>query len=377
MKFRRFAVIFSVLVLQGVAVYLFVKPPPAVTDAVNTQNIDGRVSSAEFQKQRQKDGGLPGHRKRIDDFIEIVSGMDFGQCSMALHAAPTSRDGFDAVQVSTITPMIEPVGQQGTVSRIFADRRAAKMYEILQKEDTERARSMVLTLFETKLKQHVDFFKREIARFDSNERTDSGKGGIFISQGTFDMANLDFTGKDYGPGAKYECATLNHHALTVSLFLVSCFCSPDEFLEKADEWDRTMAPIVGQIMNDLKYRLLIGEAMCNGIPDPLLVCNLMLMVASRADGGGEAQAEEVLKWPELADELHRGKPRIVSFYKWDAETNASDFTHIHAFVPATESAVLARFAVVRRWDLGLRLDESLKQEFYQKLKTRFILELGL
>jgi hypothetical protein len=263
---------------------------------------ESEVARAELT--RDLSGGVPIQRRRIDRFIETTAPMSFDDAARSLNEY---TEGYELAMQATLA--------HGTVNpgvillEILADRRVAKLYEMLAQEPKRDAALKCAALFQEKLRVHVEQTKQ----FRSGTHPDP---------------------------VRYMSA-VHLHAATAALFLCAHFCDKKTFLACLDKWH---AEFPGD------SRSMPG-VIVSGLPETLFELNMLLLILEKE---GTSRAELNTWLAELGTQFGFEQATIesVPFYKWNAHTNNTDFTHIHRFVPTDDEALLMEIPGFRNWPYG-------------------------
>ncbi len=186
-------------------------------------------------------------RKRIDDFIDFVASCSsIEKLSEALNK-PTPGD-FIVFDAGFHTG--DMIAGPSLFNQIFADRRVARLYEILDKMQPADASRVASSLFESKLDIHIKDWQRGIQNWRKDE-------------------------------IRPVPIPNNYHALSCSLFLCSHFCEASEVLLMTEKWSNSIKRIEVDIRSEESLKLLLTELSSAGIPDELYFLNLYLSCYQR------------------------------------------------------------------------------------------------
>ena len=257
-------------------------------------------------------GGVSVQRARIDWFIEDTASMELDELIESLDES--EHLGYQLTQFATIShgSFNPPVRMLG----VLADRRVAKIYEILSEQDEALASRTAASVFDEKLKTYAD----QLAKCRSG-KTD----------------------------CQHVLTRAPEHAVSAALFLCARFCSRELFMDKLESWYATFPGA----KRDL------ASMVSGGLPDALLELNLLLYVMHR-NGASVDDLNERLKDASRKPGTPSFPPRIVQEYppiqlgllpfsRSDAHTNATDFTHVTRGVPADKQAILAEVPGFDNW----------------------------
>nr|MDQ3332126.1 hypothetical protein [Planctomycetota bacterium] len=192
-----------------------------------------RLSSASGRKD-QLTAGVPTQRKRIDDFIDQVAEYATLDDAVRALSEPVGTD-FDIVfDVGLHTSELSP---QMQFAQVLADRRVARIYEMLAAKPVADADRLAASIFDAKLSAHTDG----------------------LSQGIADW-------RDGDGQVRPVPVRLNYHALSAAMFLCAAFCDAPSALEKLQAWQSVIGARVDDVASDPKLRQLEQEVRKYGLP---------------------------------------------------------------------------------------------------------------
>ena len=252
-------------------------------------------------------------QQQVDRFTESTGAMSYAELAASLNKY---SEGYELVQMAGLTPGPTPMVR---MQQVLADRRLAKMYEILSKEGPEVAAERATALFSEKLKRQIEETRLTRAQ---------------------------------DPKADPSFGTAVHlHAVNAALFLCAITCDKTTVLKNLDEWhaafpgddQRTPGPD------------------SSGLPDSLFVLNIYLLLLHR---DGASQAELKQRVDELKREFGRGDDdsfrfEMLRFYRWNTQTNEWD----------DDKKVLLQVPGFRDWALWLGLSGQ-KPDEIKRLMAR-------
>ncbi len=256
------------------------------------------------------DGGDPYQRGRIDRVIASVGVMDLDQCAADLSQY---NHNFEMAFVSGLPSL--PIMPLSRLKQTLADRRTSRLYEHLTALHESQRAGRADALVREKLTALRDYCGR--APEDSSAALD----GVYP------------------------------HAADVSLFLCAVFCDVDEFLSVTDEWvkDDDAEPDFGR-------------------PDELYLMSLYLMVLHDKRGESLDSLNTRLEELGMAMEMEMPVLKYHDFYKWNAHTNNTDFTHRHLGVATDSASKLRTVAGFDFWPVSSVLETSQHQVARQAVR---------
>lgn len=240
--------------------------------------------------KRDLSGGATIQRKRIETFIKNTAAMD---CERALASLSEPSEDFNVAYLAGLTNLPTP---PIVMRQILADRRVAKIYEELAKLPADQACEKATRAFDGKLQKHEEEF-----------------------------------GKWCNGTSKYQLYPAFHpHAASATLFLCASFCSTETFQQKFDSWYARL----GQPQFDNG-----GASKRCRYPDPLFAVNLLVLVAEKQ---GQSLEELNAKLTDTATKFDVRLPKAqeLKFFRWNAHTNDTDFTHVHRGVAFDPTAIM-------------------------------------
>ncbi len=338
--------------LQLVAIALYFRNR-AVGD-----DVKSAAAPTAGERQRQFiEGGVPVHRKRIDDFIaQVAAYPDFDALAAGLNDRVLNGDDIVfAVGVQTQDPV-----PQMQFAKVLADRRVARLYAMLDQMPDSQAAQSAAKLVDAKLDLHAKGFASRIADWRDGVRQRSDERPV----------NLEEVG-DRAVHAKVldglEGARLDFHALSASAFLCAAYCEPLTTLGRIDRWNETIGLHVDEIMTQPLFNRsrLRHDAGRYGRPEKLFLLNLYVLVLERHAGlmvrEVQKRVDIPMPWPAMFEER-------VPFGAWDAHTNFFDFTHLHRGVPADDANVLFEVSLTRSW-YGMGSDQAWQDRLLGRVRT--------
>lgn len=303
--------ILAVCSFAALNVYLLATPAPQLP----------RVPSLQAPRP---DGGLPAQRQRIDKIIDSVAAMDYAQLVEDLSQY---NERFEVAQAAGLSSAITGVSAH-TLRQVLADRRAMKLYELLQSSSAEEQKRAPLKLFRAKMQLH-----RELCAKPLNE-------SLAMSEA-------------------------NYHALNVALFLCAMFCDPDDVVAECDEWvacDDAVGVVLVPSDEELDLEELTesSDPVVPG-PDMLFVASVYTIMLTERN----LMPEDILRQRvvDLRETMDFALPPLVKFnlYRTSAHTTELDFLHRHRAVSPDSSALAATIIGFDDWERGgllWRLDKT-------------------
>jgi hypothetical protein len=306
---------------------------PHIADAAMGQGLQ-RAADPEPQKagfevqaaQRNEDitGGVPGHRRRIDDYIQAVGRESYPELVENLNR-------YEPLLISVATVVQDP-SFEFLFQQCLANRRLARIVEELQSLPKAKAQQECRRIFDQKLRIH-------------SENTSAG------------ISVWSDTGKGPDERIPIEASTM---ALGAAVFLSAQFCDVSEVLRQLDAWTAFGISANERMEGDPAIPIgLYHTFQTQVFPERLFVANLLTMlIQDRCPDG--LQGVTIPSGLEL---------RPVPFLGWDAHTNHFDFTHQKRGVPVDETCLLKEVHVYHCWwTLRFRADASGETRFLSALR---------
>ncbi|REJ74978.1 MAG: hypothetical protein DWQ34_07205 [Planctomycetota bacterium] len=245
--------------------------------------------------------GATIQRRRIDNFINRTAKMSFED---AVASLSTYTEGYELAGLASISH--GSANPRVMLVQIFADRRVAKLHEILAEQDADDAAQRVEAIFTEKLETFVE----ETERFRADEHEQP---------------------------LQYMSA-YHLYAASVALFLCANFCDKPTFLELLDKWHAAFPDDSRQ-----------GSGIfISALPDALLELNLLLLVYEK-EGASRDELNQRLTSVGKDYGVEDWTAETLRLYRWNSHTNDTDFTHITQGARADDAAILARVPGFRDW----------------------------
>ena len=271
-------------------------------------------------------GGLPSHRREIDDYIGRVSKEDLSTlvANLNLHENILIRISWPN------DPFVEPSFQ-----KCLANRRLAKIYELLAGRPIGEARVKAREIWKQKFATYQSGIERCL---DEWETIGAVKAPIPLSD--------------------------NFTALCSASFLCVAFCAPNEWLRLLDDWNVFAAASMKRISSNPQLAPLQSEMTSYGPPEDMFLVNVFLWFIG--DQFGVESVDEALEniTPRT---LHY---RAVQYVAWNGHTNAFDFTHEYSGVPIDQSRVLRKFLLCESWVSGGAITREHRKTAVMKLREK-------
>jgi hypothetical protein len=239
--------------------------------------------------------GVPIQRKRIDDFIAMTgSYRNFDELAAGLNDR-LKEDVLVAAGMSE-----SPTGHN-IFGEVLADRRMARLYEMLAQMRPSDADQRVGTLFDSKLDIHFRDCWKRINEIRGPEVPEDKLLLLPIRQ--------------------------NYRALSCATFLASRFCPVSEVLRRLEQWNARAEEIATTARADpaLKKseRAWTRPFGLYNHPSNILLANIYLSCLERKGPLGKDWLRERLS----EDDWRSLQPQVIPLVSWDAHTGPFDFTH--------------------------------------------------
>lgn len=250
-------------------------------------------------------------RQRIDRFIESTGAMTYEELAAALNKY---SEGYELVQLAGMSGGGSPTPSVSML-KVLGDRRVAKMYEILSKEEPKVVAERASALFAEKLARQVE--ETRLTR-EKDPKADPSFG-----------------------------TAVHAHALNAAFFLCAITCDKATVLKHLEEWHAAFPD----------DHQLYPDPFSSGLPNSLFELNVYLLLLHR---DGASQAELKLRVDELKREFgweddDSFKFEMLRLYRWNAHTTDRDFTHITRGAPTDDKDILLEVAGFRDWPIRLGL----------------------
>lgn len=245
-------------------------------------------------------------QRRVAEFIAQVRGyQDFDALAKGL-GDPVQTD-LDIVQAAKTIPS-EPPGPGMEILSVLADRRVARMYQLLSAMPADEAARRVSNCFHGRLAE-LESMWADCIRFA--KESDDEKIARTYDRGRY-------------------------HAVCCSLFLCSQFCDPGVVIAQADAWRESMETLHERMVEEQVNRFRTAFRLKSGMPQPLFVLNVYLCALQQSRPMTDVEIQTIFSSHEAS--LLKTKPLV----KWDFP----DYGHA-----ANDENVLKRLAIVENWTL--------------------------
>jgi hypothetical protein len=355
---------------------------------VHAQN---HVSSL-AQAAPPRDGGAPSQRARIDEYSARVAQEDsFEKLAAGLNE---HEDLLVTVSMWSQDPMPEMMFEV-----CLANRRLARLYEILQGRDAADADAAAWKLFDEKLsilrtglvggleawERGIERTRRELPdmrppenRVDPNDPEGSVNASVKVWN--------EILARGDPPKDLFDVYAATS-AVSAALFLSAEFCPVEEVLRQLDAWIALGTELKKRIdaLGDWCPPSHAASGIYYGFPQGRFQLSLLASMLERRFGiapGGtwEEDIQSVAALRAAGGRFRRfdlnghvpswATYRRVRLCAWDAKTNPLDFTHIAPGMPVDESDTFGEYLVFRNVDLTGSQDE--RDQILSDLRKRLL-----
>lgn len=239
-------------------------------------------------------GAATVQRRRIDRFIAATARMSYDELAASLNEYNGGYELAQSAGLANPNPTVD-------ILKVLADRRVAKLYEVLSKDDPAVAAEKAAALFTEKLQRQV----KETGLLRARDKRQDRRLGTGV----------------------------HLHAVSSALFLCTMLCDRPTALHCLDEWHAAFP--------DEQYGI---GAMSSGLPSSLFELNIHLLLLHRDGASPDDLIARVDKLKrEFGWDDKQFKVEFLRFYRWDA--------HINDRISSDNEAILTEIPGFRDWPI--------------------------